>query len=127
MVRGALSPPFGREGAPGVGCVRSNQRLVGEQSVSVQVNIPASTIVLHSPAPLFPTFSEKHTHVLTGYRVCFERKLCANYTITMTQMHAPDMCEVYLTSREINPICLLREKISTNNHALQRVQNLVPF
>ena len=26
-----------------------------------------------------------------------------------------------------NPICSLREKMSTNNHALQRGQNLVPL
>ena len=42
-------------------------------------------------------------------------------------MHVPDMFEVQLTSRESDPLCLLREKISTNNHALRRGQNLVPL
>ena len=37
------------------------------------------------------------------------------------------MFEVQLTSSESDPLCLLREKISTNNHALRRGQNLVPL
>ena len=68
----------------------------GEQSASAHVNIPTSTIALHTPAPLSVTFSEEkgNTPSSTQAPECIKwllnfalkRKLCCvNYTRTMTQ------------------------------------------
>ena len=46
-------------GAPCIGDGEANSELWGEQSISAHVNIPASTIALHTPEPLPVTFTEE--------------------------------------------------------------------
>ena len=74
---------------------RCGEQPVEEQSASAQVNIPTSTIVLHTPVPLSLTLTEEKgdTPSLTQTQACIKwflscaskRKLFVNYTKTMTQ------------------------------------------
>ena len=74
---------------------RCGEQPVEEQSASAQVNIPTSTIALHTPVPLSLTLTEEKgdTPSLTQTQACIKwllscaskRKLFDNYTKTMTQ------------------------------------------
>ena len=97
-----------------------NLWLVGEQTISIHANIPASTITLHTPAP-FPHLywkkgEHKHKDVLIGYWGKLWKK---NYTVWIALELWPNVCpSMPLTCIKINELQMSQRKPPTSQYDL---------